>query len=225
MIPDRKLAAVEERITKLESAYSSLKGQVAQAIEPEQKEKWEEAVDSIEEELRSLRSLVEATSRKRGGEQKSFLRKLLGHLEDAEKVVFRAFVLGTTIIGAGTLLSHEIAPLHNFMMATDQQVQAQRHEAIKDVAGKENLSLIGGDEPVPESLRKQNQDALSFIPHDWVNFSSEGSQALLYWGLDKISEPDSIRNFVKAVQDSSKEPSFRGELRTTVVLPHDVRKS
>jgi hypothetical protein len=204
MTTSKEIAGIEKRIGELESAYASMKAQVAQAVAPGDKERWQEAVDSTDEERKYLRKLIQdgINAEKHGGDGKPLLKKVLDTLEDAEKVAFRTFVLGTTIIGAGTLLSHEITPLVNLI---EQGTSTQQQEE-KDAHTKRSLSLGSGNELIPESLRKMQQEhnarfkeligssgelststSLHETAHEWLR-------------LDKISEPDSITNFIEVLK-------------------------
>jgi DNA repair exonuclease SbcCD ATPase subunit len=204
---NKKIAGVEQRIAKLESACASLREQISQAVEPGQKDKWQEAFDSIEEELTSLRKL---NAEKQGGAREPVLKTLLKNLEDAEKVVFRAFVLGTTIIGAGTLLSHEIAPLVNLIEhPTEQQEKLDTH-------GKRTQSLGSGTEPMSESLRKLQEEhtaefrELTGTLGGLCVYPSLQESATEWLTLDKISEPNSIACFIETLRTAPTKSPVQG---------------
>jgi hypothetical protein len=218
MTANKKIAAIKERINKLESAHASLSEQVARASESADNEKWREALDSVQEEISSVRRDL-LIAQKPGSEKKRFLEKLLEAVEDAEKLVFRTFVLGSTIVGATTLLSHEIAPLQNLMATAEQSVPTQRQEATESSA-KRALSVGSGAEPIPESLRRQQEEvhAAYFNPR-YSKINSHSNQELgtavglrkdvsslplmvMKWCTpEKISEPNSIKNFLDVVRN------------------------
>jgi len=198
----KRFEAINERIGRLEAAHVSLKGQVAQAVGHEQKQAWQEAVDSIEEELNSLRKSVHDAleEQKLGGEQKSFLQKLEVGLEDAERVVFKAFVLGTTILGAGTILSHEAGRIERPATVIEQKAPSTRQQELED----------GGTEPIPEKMRKEQEKRSAEVDRrrKEVQEMIEGLTAGLgphetaveWLRLEKICEPNSVSGFLTEVR-------------------------
>jgi hypothetical protein len=154
------LAAIEERIATLESAYSSLRAQVMPADAPGQRQRWLEALDSILEELNELKPLKLAKDSLLAQQQAQAqghgakIQQILDLIENAERAVFKAFVLATTCIGAASLISHEIAALEHPVVIEEQ---VPKNQKLMDppktmLPGKER-----GAEPIPEPLQKQRE--------------------------------------------------------------------
>ncbi len=162
-----------------------------------------------------------------GGEQKSFFQKLEAGLEDAERIVFKAFVLGTTVLGAGTILSHEIGRLESPATAIEQKAPSTRQQEPEGTWPTTHLPSLGsGTEPVPERIREEQENRGTelgrqrmeiqkmiedltaglgelFRPDAQVVPSGRigpHNPAAEWLRLEKISEPDSITGFLTEVR-------------------------
>jgi hypothetical protein len=235
MRPKKNLAAIEERIVSLESAYASLRAQVV-ADSPGQKQKWQEAVDSILGELDELKPLklsmgsLSAQQQNNPHGHGNKIQQLLDIIEAAEKVVFKAFVLAATCVGAVTLLSHEIQALEH------PAVIEERAPKNQDITGPPKYvypSVDGGPEPIPEPLKNQKDK----LGRDFVSFSlpatggtatfDEASNTLYYVALPllyKVDEvkPPILQDWIRVISTPDSVHSSARHIQTRINKPQDV---
>jgi hypothetical protein len=189
------IEVIQSRIDNLNAAYAGLRDRIRHTREAEQREAWEVVLNSIQDELITLRHEADRAFAESHKEHLS--AKLMQYLDETEKLVVKAFFVFSTIVGVSNLASHEIAPVQ-------QRIQMIMDQKPATPLAPDSVNKPGKD-AAPDYLRLQQQNldrhlnslAIKPIPHSHSQAGPDlRGKAISFILSHKLSDVDDLHKYL-----------------------------